>query len=204
MSGKIRLFIAIDLPEDVKDLLLETAVRLAKKVPNRAVRWVQREQMHLTLRFLGDTAVSQLPKLRQEITQVAARYQPIQLRLSGVGAFPQQKRPRVVWAGLAGNLEPLREMQAKLEDQIVAMGWVREKRPFNPHITLGRVKNAQQARGLAWDVELAEIEFGVTAVQLVESELRPSGAVYTVRHKAPLSANITLTQSEGEQFAGME
>lgn len=186
MSEKIRLFIAIDLPEAVKDLLAETAVHMSQNSPNRAVRWVTREQMHLTLRFLGDTAVAQLPSLQNELTQLAARHQPFQLRLQSLGAFPNQKRPRVVWAGLAGDLAPLRKMQAELEDRVVALGWEREKRPFSPHLTLGRVKDAGQVRRLNWEVALVEVGFEVTAVQLVQSELRPSGAVYTVRQTAVL------------------
>ncbi len=187
MGDKIRLFVAIDLPEEVKDLLAATAVQLGHHLPKRAVRWVHREQMHLTLRFLGDTAVAQLPGLQQELTQLAAQHQPFRLRLSGVGAFPNQKRPRVVWVGLAGDVAPLKLLQSELEDRMVGLGWSREKRLFNPHLTLGRVKDAGQARRLHWDVQVAEVKFGVTAVQLVQSELRPSGAVYTVRQTVALN-----------------
>ncbi|MEZ4592285.1 MAG: RNA 2',3'-cyclic phosphodiesterase [Chloroflexota bacterium] len=187
MREMIRLFIAIDLPEGVKDVLAETAVALAQNIPHRAVRWVTRPQMHLTLRFLGDTAVSQLPTLQDELTQLATRYQPFQLRLRDVGAFPNQKRPRVVWAGLAGDLAPLQNLQAEIEDQVVALGWEREKRPFSPHLTLGRVQDANAARGLNWAVKLEAVRFGVTAVQLVQSELRPSGAVYSLRHQVGLN-----------------
>ena len=77
MSEKVRLFFAIDLPEGAKDLLLGTAVHLAENVPKQAVRWVRREQLHLTLRFLGDTAVSQLPRLRQEIVQDCGAQPPV-------------------------------------------------------------------------------------------------------------------------------
>jgi len=181
MNETIRLFIAIDLPEKVKDVLMETAVALSQNVPNRAIRWVTREQMHLTLRFLGDTAVSQLPDLQQELAELVAQHQPFQLRLRGIGAFPNQKRSRVVWAGLAGDLTPLRKMQAEIEEWVVALGWSPEKWPYNPHLTLGRVKDPQQVRGLNWDTKLEEVGFGITAVQLMQSELRPSGPVYTVR-----------------------
>ena len=187
MSEKIRLFVAIDLPEGVKDVLAATAVAMSKNMPNRVVRWVSREQMHLTLRFLGDTAVSQLPALQDELTQLATRHRPFQLRLSGVGAFPNPKRPRVVWAGLAGDLALLQKVQAELEDLVVGLGWAREKRPFNPHLTLGRVKDANAARGLNWAVALEEVGFGVTAVQLMQSELRPSGPIYTVRQEVTLN-----------------
>lgn len=186
MNQKIRLFIAIELPEAVQDLLTETAVALAKNVPDRAVRWVSREQMHLTLRFLGDTAVSQLPALQDHLDQVAAQHPAFQLRLDGLGAFPNRKRPRVVWAGLAGEVAVLQAMQAAVEDRVVSMGWVREERPFSPHITLGRVKDASGAQALNWQVGLASVAVRVTAVKLVQSELRPSGPVYTVRHVANL------------------
>ncbi len=186
MSEKIRLFIAIDLPERMKDVLLETAAQMGQYLPDRAVRWVKPEQMHLTLRFLGDTAVSQLPDLQDQLTQLTSRYGAFRLHLNGVGAFPNRNRPRVVWVGLGGDLAVLQKMQAELEDRVVAMEWSREKRPFSPHVTLGRVKDARQVQALNWDVALAKMEFEVTAVQLVQSELRPSGAVYTVRHLAQL------------------
>ncbi|WP_420628111.1 RNA 2',3'-cyclic phosphodiesterase [Candidatus Leptofilum sp.] len=183
----IRLFVAIELPDVVKDVLAETVVYLNHNLPKRAVRWVRREQMHLTLRFLGDTAVSQLPTLQQKLTQLAARHQPFWLRLNDVGAFPNRKRPRVLWAGLAGDLVPLQKMQAELEERVVALGWMREKRPFNPHLTLGRVKDVGRVRDFNWDVQVDEVAFGVTAVRLMQSELRPSGAVYTIQHEAKLT-----------------
>ena len=187
MSQEIRLFIAIDLPEAVKTVLLETAVQMGQQLPNKAVRWVRPEQMHLTLRFLGDTAVSQLPNLQDELTQLAYQHPPFRLHLKDVGAFPNRKRPRVVWVGLDGDLPVLQKMQAELEDRVLQLGWSREKRPFSPHVTLGRVKDARQVGALNWDVKLAEMDFGITAVQLVQSELRPSGAAYTVCHQARLT-----------------
>jgi 2'-5' RNA ligase len=188
MTEKIRLFIAIDLPERVKNELSATAAKMGQHLPTRAVRWVTRPQMHLTLRFLGDTAVSQLPRLQEELTQLAAKYHAFQLRLKGVGAFPNRKRPRVVWAGLAGDLVALQKLQAELEDRMVVLGWEREKRPFSPHLTLGRVKDAAQMHRLDWEVKLAKVGFEVTAVHLVQSELRPSGAVYTVLRQAMLDS----------------
>ncbi len=187
MSQKIRLFIAIDLPEMVKDALLGAVAQMGRQLPNRAVRWVKPEQMHLTLRFLGDTAVTQLPDLQNQLTQLTTQYPSFRLHLNGVGAFPNRKRPRVVWVGLGGDVAQLQTMQAELEERMVALGWSREKRPFSPHVTLGRVKDARQVQALDWGVDLARLDFAVTAVQLVQSELRPSGAVYTVRHLAQLA-----------------
>lgn len=186
MNQKIRLFVAIELPKSVKVVLLAAASQVAQRLPGGAVRWVQPEQLHLTLRFLGDTAVTQLPTLQDQLSQLTARHPGFQLRLDGLGAFPNRKRPRVVWAGLAGEMAVLQAMQAELEDRVVKLGWTREERPFSPHITLGRVKHASQVQGLDWSVRLAELGVAVTAVQLVQSELRPSGPVYTVRHVAYL------------------
>ncbi|MBK8902020.1 MAG: RNA 2',3'-cyclic phosphodiesterase [Anaerolineaceae bacterium] len=192
MNQKIRLFIAIDLPEVVKGALLSAAVLLGQggqtgqRLPDGAVRWVKPEQLHLTLRFLGDTAVSQLPILQDQLTRLTAQHPAFHLRQNGLGAFPNRKRPRVVWAGLAGELAALQAMQAELEDRVVALGWPREERPFSPHITLGRVKDVSRAQALNWQVALAELAIEVTAVKLVQSELRPSGPVYTVRHVAYL------------------
>jgi len=184
MSETIRLFIAIDLPQHVKVVLLETIAQMGRHLPDRAVRWVKPEQMHLTLRFLGDTAVSRLPPLQEQLTQLARQYTAFRLCLNDVGAFPNRKKPRVVWVGLDGGLTVLQKFQAELENGVVQLGWSREKRPFSPHVTLGRVKDARNVQALNWNIALAQLEFEVTAVQLMQSELRPSGAVYTVRHLA--------------------
>lgn len=182
----IRLFIAVELPDSAKQALLTAGSRMGQTLPTSAVRWVKPEQLHLTLRFLGDTAVSQLPSLAEQLNELASHHRPLTLRLDGTGAFPNRKRPRVVWAGLAGQVAGLQVLQADLEDRVVALGWSREKRPFSPHITLGRVKDSGVAAGLDWTVKLEVVEFEVLAVKLVQSELRPSGPVYTVRHEALL------------------
>jgi 2'-5' RNA ligase len=190
MSQQIRLFIAVHLPESVKEALVTTATEMGHALPDKTVRWAKPAQMHLTLRFLGDTAVAQLPELQTQLTQLTAQYRPFQLQLTEVGAFPNRKRPRVVWAGLAGDLAVLLTMQAALEDQVVALGWSREKRPFSPHITLGRVKDARKAQMLKWDVELPALAVEVGEIYLVQSELRPSGPIYTVRHLAKLEGGV--------------
>jgi RNA 2',3'-cyclic 3'-phosphodiesterase len=186
VNQKIRLFTAIELPEPIKKALIEAAAQLGRRLPEGVVRWVKPAQLHLTLRFLGDTAVSQLPTLQDQLGQLAYQHPTFRLRLNGVGAFPTRQKPRVVWAGLAGDLAVLQGVQADLEDRLVGLGWSKEQRPFNPHITLGRVKDAGQVREIAWAVDLAALEFWVTAVQLVQSELRPSGPVYTVRQVVQL------------------
>jgi 2'-5' RNA ligase len=189
VDQKIRLFIAIELPEPIQKALLEAAAQLGRRLPEGVVRWVKPEQMHLTLRFLGDTAVARLPALQDQLEELGNQHAPFCLRLNGVGAFPNRQKPRVVWAGLAGELAVLQAMQVALEARVVALGWAGEQRPFSPHITLGRVKDAGQVQEMAWGSDLAALEFRVTAVQLVQSELRPFGPIYTVRQMVPLLAH---------------
>ena len=159
---------------------------MGRSLARGAVRWVRQEQMHLTLRFLGETAVTQLPALQDQLTQLTSQHPPFGLQLGEIGAFPSRKRPRVVWAGLAGDVASLRTLHGDLSARLAALGWPEEKRPFSPHITLGRVKDAKQSKQLNWDVDLAKVVVEVTAVELVQSELRPSGPIYTVRHSAQL------------------
>jgi 2'-5' RNA ligase len=186
MNQTMRLFIAIQLPEPVKAVLLQTAAQMGHHLPAGAVRWLKPEQMHLTLRFLGDTAVAQLPALQNQLTQLTNGKKPFRLQLNGVGAFPNRRKPRVLWAGLAGELAALQLLQKELEERVMGLGWPEEKRPFNPHLTLGRVKDARKVQALHWEVNLAALEIEVAEVCLVMSELRPSGAFYSVRHIAQL------------------
>ena len=184
---QIRTFIAISLPSEVRTDLGQVSRELAVQMPSRAVRWVKPGLMHVTLRFLGDTAVSLLPELTTGLDHVAARHSHFTLVVSGLGCFPNRKRPRVIWAGLRGNLAPIHGLVADLNEFLAPLGWEPEKRPFRPHLTLGRVKDSRKLQGINWGTEIEEMVVGVTAVHLIESQLRPSGPVYTVRHTSQLA-----------------
>ena len=183
-STTIRAFIAIHLPPSVQTVLGQTAQHLGGQFPERSVRWVEPHLIHLTLAFLGDTAVSRLPALTQSLDALAAKQSPFRLQLAGVGSFPNRKRPRVIWAGLDGELAVLRTLKSGLDAALLPLGWSPEERPFQAHLTLGRVKDESKAQNVAWQAELPPLEIPVTAVYLVESQLRPSGPVYTTRHTA--------------------
>lgn len=183
----IRLFVAVPLPESVKDVLEETGKLLGRGLPRGAVRWLRPAQMHLTLFFLGETAVFQLPSLQNELNLLSRRHVSFSLCLDGVGAFPNRRKPRVVWAGLGGEVALLQALQADLAARIVGLGWQEEKRPFRPHLTLGRVKDFKKMPQMNWDIAPKRLPFEVTAVHLIQSDLRPSGAVYTVKQIVPLN-----------------
>lgn len=184
MTKTVRAFIAVPLPPAVKDELARAGALLAQTLPARLVRWVPPEKMHLTLRFLGDTAVSQIPALSAALDHVAGHTTPFDLQLTAVGCFPNVKRPRVIWLGLKG--EGVHPVQAAVETAVVQLGWPPENRPFQAHLTLGRVKDGPSLPQVRWNVPVKPLTFRVTDIHLIESQLTPKGPLYTVQHTASL------------------
>lgn len=182
----IRAFIAVPLPDPVKGALGEIARVLRGRVPPGAVRWVRPEQMHLTLNFLGDTAVTQLPAIQRAMDTVANQSAPFSMHLDAIGCFPNARRPRVVWAGLEGDVARLAALKLALDTNLAALGWPPEDKPFHAHLTLGRVKDERGARGIEWSADVPSLAVPVAAIHLIESTLRPDGPVYTVRHASEL------------------
>ena len=178
----IRAFIAVQLPSEVKQELGVVADVLAGQVPERSVRWVKPELMHITLSFLGETAVSKLDAITQIMDTAAKNQSSLKLYLQGTGCFPNAKRPRVICVGLAGQVPELAAFKRELDAGLVPLGWEMEERPFKPHLTLGRVKDASKLRGVSWEVGVKEMEIPVTAVHLIESQLTRQGPIYTPRH----------------------
>lgn len=185
----VRTFIALQLSPAVEQTLLDTIGQYRPRFPAGSVRWVRRDQLHLTLRFLGETAVSHLPAIQQGLDQIATRHAPLALSLGQLGCFPGCSRPRVFWVGLEGELERLHALQQEIEGLVNQLGWAREKRPFSPHLTLGRSKDGRSPQEAAWRgaVTAGQTQMQLAAVALVESELHPSGAVYTTRHVSHLA-----------------
>lgn len=178
----IRAFIAVELPDPVKDALSDVAQALAGRVPRAAIRWVRPEQMHLTLRFLGDTAVDQLPAVQSAMDGAVAGHSSFFMHLNGTGCFPNARRPRVIWVGLAGDEARLRALKAALDERLAPLGWPPEDKSFRAHLTLGRVKDEHGLRDVEWAADVPSLDMPVTAIHLIESQLRPSGPIYTTRY----------------------
>lgn len=189
-----RLFLAISLPEKVKNRLAALQKELAKSQAD--VRWVRPEGLHLTLKFFGQVPEEKIERLSSVITKVieALKPGPMHLGLKGVGTFPPGGRaPRVVWVGLYGRLDTLAKLQNALEEAFAKWGFEKEKRRFVPHITLGRVKSKRRVDRLREEVlRLQEKEFfapqeiEVKELTLYQSILKPTGAVYLPLKKFPL------------------
>jgi 2'-5' RNA ligase len=189
----VRTFIAIELDEDLKSNLLRLQNRLREQVSPRSVRWVQPDGIHLTLKFLGDTPVEQLANVKKALAEAAGEIGPFTFTVGGLGCFPNLRRPRVVWVGLQEPTGALLRLQRAIEANVAPLGFPTEKRPFSPHLTLGRVqRNISNSQAREVGEAVAAIapgtidEMAVAAASYIKSDLRPSGAVYTVLFEAKL------------------
>jgi 2'-5' RNA ligase len=188
MSQTIRAFIAIELPPAVVSVLEDVQQNL--KALRLKARWVRPENIHLTLKFLGDIDPGDVAKLHRAMMAAAAGSAPFSLALGGIGVFPDPKRPRVVWAGFAGSMQPLMDLQRNLEDRLAEAGFPKDKRAFKGHLTLGRFKDRTDAGLIRQAMDryphLEGGPFEVARLILFRSELNPSGAVYTRLKQADL------------------
>jgi RNA 2',3'-cyclic 3'-phosphodiesterase len=198
----IRSFIAISLPAAVQEVLGAVSLELAPRLPERAVAWLRPESMHLTLRFLGDTPLDRLDTLFALLDAVATNHQPFTLQLNQIGAFPNERRPRVIWVGLDGDVDAAAALQRELNAALVRLGWQPEGKPFSPHLTLGRVKRDQDQIRLPWGKSVVPAPFDVGEIHLIESQLRPQGSLYTVRHTSTLRAGAGGAANVPDSAAG--
>jgi 2'-5' RNA ligase len=185
----IRAFIAIDLNSDVQKKLGDV-IRQIKPLTGDAVRWVPEHNIHVTLKFLGDTSPANLEILKKVITSEAARYAPMELTLTSLGAFPNLRRPRVIWVGVEAP-PALAAIQRSIEAETLRLGYAAEDRPSSPHLTLGRLSHNASPDEIRKIGELlvrfpAALNAAVTVktVTLFRSDLLPGGAVYTPIHVA--------------------
>lgn len=189
VQDTIRAFIAIHLPQEVQIYLGDLADNLAGLVPHRSVRWVKPDRMHLTLRFIGETEKNLLPQLGQALDGIANQHQQFSLHLGGFGCFPNCNRPRVLWAGVDGELKAASRLKADIDAALEPLGWEGEDRPFRPHLTIGRVKDSRAVSEQRWPNELTPLPIPADSIHLIESELTPNGPIYTVRHSSILQVS---------------
>ena len=181
MSNTIRTFIAIELPEKIGSAI--SKVQEGIRSYGFKIRWVRPENIHLTLKFLGNIKEADTEKVGKIVFESVKGYKPISLKAKGIGVFPGIKKPRVVWTGISDQLNLLTELQKTLDEKLEEIGFPKEKRPFRGHLTLGRVKAKIDPKRLSDALqEFAKFEsesFSADRVILYKSELKPKGAVYT-------------------------
>ncbi len=188
MTQTLRTFIAIKLPNAVTAAISE--VQEGMRSHGVKLRWVKPENVHLTLKFLGDVPKDDIEKIQSLMYDSAAACTPISLFAKGIGVFPGIKRPRVVWVGVSGELEALIGLKSRLEEGLEDLGFEKEKRSFKSHLTLGRVKGRVEPKQLGDVIKKYEgfrsETFCAENVVLYQSELKPTGAVYTALARVPL------------------
>ncbi len=190
MSTTIRSFIAIDLPAAVIGRL-EDAQRELKAFKLRA-KWVKPENIHLTLRFLGNIAPGRIDEIADAMVQAVEERLALVLKLRGIGFFPGIRRARVIWIGLGGQVQQLFALQRKLEQHLADIGFAGEKRPFKAHLTLGRIRQNVPAAVMRRIVDefsdFGSADFTAGRVCLYQSDLQPSGPVYTCLKQVELKS----------------
>jgi 2'-5' RNA ligase len=186
----IRSFIAIDLPDATRQAL--AAVQEQLKQSRATVRWVKPGSIHLTLKFLGNIHAAQVEDIARAVVQEIRDQAPITLRPAGLGAFPSLRKPRVIWIGMNGEVQRLNAIQVRVDNALEPLGFVREKRGFRPHLTIGRVKDRRRLQSLVDAMVTLDVEpfnsFDADEIILYKSDLRPTGAIYTKLHRMPLAA----------------
>ena len=177
-----RLFLALPLPEAVRSTLAAAAE------PLPGVNWTRPEQLHLTLRFVGNLEPRQADAMREHLR--AVRVAPFLLPIEGLGAFPPNRPPNVLWIGVGTGHPRLFQLRQRIDDAVLAAGVPLDVRTFHPHVTLARV-TADGAKPIAHWMharrEFAAPPFRVEAFELFASELRPGGAVHTLKERFPLT-----------------
>jgi 2'-5' RNA ligase len=186
----IRAFLAIELPDALRPGL--TQVQEELKRSRADVRWVPVGNIHLTLKFFGNVPEDEIDALVRAARTATAAAAPLQLQVTGAGAFPSPNAPRVVWLGLGGDVLPLTRLYYGLEKAFTSLGYLPEGRAFNPHLTLGRVKSPANRDKLARRLEkLPPLDwppFTVKDLVLFKSVLSPQGSSYSPLEVIPLGA----------------
>lgn len=184
----MRLFVAIEMSEPIRRALEQAIDQLrSSRTP---VKWVEPQNIHLTLKFLGEVPEARLERARQIVRDCAASAVPFDLIVKGAGAFPDMRRPRVVWAGACDQPPVAAALAAQLNERMEEIGVEREERPFQNHVTLGRMREPRPAPELTEALKaFAQREFGMMRVEqitLMRSDLRREGPLYTPIERAPL------------------
>lgn len=182
----MRLFVAVVPPPRVREAALETAHRLSWE---GRIRWTPPQNVHLTLKFLGETPEAEVPALERALQKVSRGHEAFDCTLEGVGAFSSLKRARTLWVGVGKGAQRLSELAEDVEAGLEELGFAREKRPFHPHATVGRAKGGGAALVGSEDSDTSPSGFRVESIELVSSRLSEAGAVYSTLAAPPLGSD---------------
>jgi 2'-5' RNA ligase len=194
MASRIRAFIAVDIPPLVRERIRSFQLPL-RDIP-ADVKWVRPENMHVTLKFLGDIEGGQVPLVLEKIREAATGLRPFKISLAGTGAFPNGRRARVLWIGVEAGCAPLSRLAESIEMRLEPLGFEREKRAFAAHLTLGRIQSPAGCEEVIAAMEREPFRtdpYRIEEVVLYQSELKSSGPVYTALGRVQLKKDETWT-----------
>jgi len=194
LASVIRAFIAIKLSPEIHQGLKDVNALLKQRLQGALIRWVPVDNIHLTLKFLGDVSTANLEMLAKILQAEVQMHQPFEISVGELGTFPSAHRPHVIWLGVKAPAE-LNTLQQGIEEELARLGYKPEDRPFSPHLTLGRVsRNAgtQDFTRIEAVLNVTKVDFlgamQIKAVHLFKSDLEPNGAIYTGLLEAPLKS----------------
>ena len=192
MSATTRSFLALSLPDEARAAASTLQGDLRGRVAPRAVKWVAPENIHLTLKFLGEIAQENVPRVIAILRQCVEGVAPFEVEVKGAGAFPTPRRPRVLFVDAHDEPPILADIANRLNDAMTAADVPREDRGFRNHVTIGRVRKPSSLAETAAELgKSAERSFGTMSVEeavLMKSDLRPDGPVYTPVERIALKA----------------
>ena len=184
----VRTFVAITLHGSLHNTLSEIVSKLSSA--NAKVKWVKPENVHLTLKFLGNVEEERLPEVFSACERAAEGVSPIDLEMRALGCFPDTKSPRIVWLGIERGVEAVKRLQERVENEFTAVGFSREEKAFKAHLTIGRVKGKQ---GMSRLCRLLEEERNIFVgvmhaekISVMKSKTLPAGPVYSEMKAIPL------------------
>ena len=194
-GGKLRLFVAVAVPEDIKAPLGELQRELRERLGRSLISWTRPENFHLTLRFLGDVASNRVEELTHALAIAAAPHAPMKLSVTGLGCFPNTRRPRILWAGIRDEADVLTVLARRVVEATNSFSNQPAEERFTGHLTLARVRRIHREDSSTLDRFIQETSarslgsWRAGNVELIRSELHPSGSRYTTLARLPLVAS---------------
>lgn len=186
----MRAFIAVEMSDDIKNILAQIESHL--KYADADVKWVKPEIVHLTLKFLGEITDKKCEDVKSALDAIAKSTKPFELTLKDIGVFPGIEHPRIIWVGLDRGRVEMTELSGRIDESLSKIAFVKEDRPFSPHLTIGRVRSERNKDKLRNKISSASAGFQIpvvgshviTSVVLFQSTLTPQGPIYTKLHEA--------------------
>jgi len=186
----MRTFIAVEIPKEIQEKVGRYIETIRDVIPE--IKWVSPDNLHFTIKFLGEIQNSDFRNIKECVEQTASEYAPFSMGLSGIGFFPSQERPKVIWIGADGGEDSLLDLFHDMEHRLEAIGFDRESKTFFPHLTIGRVKRFKQIQIPGGIPDFEPATFAVRSIAIMKSTLTPDGPIYEKLYEKHLKSAEAL------------